>query len=193
MCGGGAQLALDMTTTFDTVPRGALVAAMRWVNSGLSLHSDCSYVIQHGQYRGRVAMPQGVKQGCTLAPLLRAVYSTFLAHCIGMATDYEWMLRCMTIYADDTHVHWEIDSERDLHFMRRCIQVIFSVYTEYGMKVNPRKSIFISGVIRRVGRQWMQSRQSHRSGQHYLDFGGPAGPPLVPQANPLKYLWVIVS
>ena len=58
------------------------------------------------------------------------------------------------------------------------------------MKVNPHKSIFISGEIGRVGRQ---SRQSHRSGQHFLDFGGPAGPLLVPQARSLKYLGVVVS
>ena len=62
----------------------------------LQLHNHCTYVIQHGPHVGRVNMMRGVKQGCplgcTLAPLLWAIYSTYLAHLIGNATDYDWML-----------------------------------------------------------------------------------------------------
>ena len=199
-CGGGAQMALDMTTALDRVPHGTLVDALRWAGATeqmihiiLQLHNHCTYVIQHGPHVGRVNMMRGVKQGCTLAPLLWAIYSTYLAHLIGNATDYDWMLRCMTLYADDTHLHWSVSCTRDLVFMRKCIQVIFRIYQEHGMKVNPHKSTFISGVIGKVGRQWLRNRQSRGGIGRTLDFGTPGQPLLVPQSTTLKYLGVIVS
>ena len=61
------------------------------------------------------------------------------------------------------------------------------------MKVNPHKSTFISGVIGKVGRQWLRNRQSRGGIGRTLDFGTPGHPLLVPQSTTLKYLGVIVS
>ena len=61
------------------------------------------------------------------------------------------------------------------------------------MKVNPHKSTFISGVIGKVGRQWLRNRQSRGGIGRTLDFGTPGQPLLVPQSTTLKYLGVIVS
>ena len=147
-CGGGAQLALDMTTAFDRVPRGTLVDALSWAGATeqmihiiLQLHNHCTYVIQHGPHVGRVNIMRGVKQGCTLAPLLWAIYSTYLAHLIGNATDYDWMLRCMTLYADDTHVHWSVSCTRDLVFMRKCVQECSQVYVHIGCHRQGRQAV----------------------------------------------------
>ena len=134
-------------------------------------------------------MKRGVKQGFALAPLLWAINSTYLAHLIGPLTDYDWMLRCMTLYADDTHVIWDVQHVSDLLFMRKCVQAIFHVSQMHGMKVNPHKSTFISGIIRKVGRQWLHAHQSHRAGSN----GTPSDLLKIPQSSMLKYLGVIIS
>ena len=116
------RLALSATQIGKAVPKGAAPSSSWKACSELGLggcyilqiHNHCTYVIQHGPHVGRVNMMRGVKQGCTLAPLLWAIYSTYLAHLIGNATDYDGMLRCMTLYADDTHVHWSVSCTREM-------------------------------------------------------------------------------
>ena len=77
------------------------------------LHEHCQYVIRDGPCTGRLAMRIRVKQGCTLAPLLWVIYN------------YEWMMASLTLYADDTHACWVVNTRSDLQFMRMCIQRIY--------------------------------------------------------------------
>ena len=169
-----------MAAAFDRVPRHALVQALRWAGATeqiihviLQLHNLCSYVIQHGRYQGRVNMRRGVKQGCTLAPLLWTIFSTYLAQCVGLETDYQWMLQCMTLYADDSHAHWEISAVTDLHFMRKCIHVIFKFYKAHGMLVKPHKSACISGIVGNQGKKWPQQWHVNSRGGALLNLWWP--------------------
>ena len=89
---GGAQLTLDMSTAFDRVPRSSLTEALLWAGASmqtvqgvLDLHEQCKYVIRHGPHASYLSMKRGVKQGCTLAPLLWVVYSVYVAHHVGLA------------------------------------------------------------------------------------------------------------
>ena len=146
---GGVQLAVDMSTAFDRVPRNALRRALVWAGASAQLvevidklHDQCDYHIQHAGFRGTVNMKRGVRQGCTLAPVLFAIFSCFLADLIGKRTDYAWMQHSLTLYADDAHASWIARSESDLHFIEHCIQAIHATFTEYGMVVNPQKSVW---------------------------------------------------
>ena len=74
---GGIQLAVDMSTAFDRVPRSALRQALVWAGASAQLvevidklHDQCGYHIQHAGFRGTVNVKRGVRQGCTLAPVL---------------------------------------------------------------------------------------------------------------------------
>ena len=156
--GGGAQLTLDMSTAFDRVPRSSLTEALLWAGASmqtvqgvLDLHEQCKYVIRHGPHTSYLSMKRGVKQGCTLAPLLWVVYSVYVAHHIGLETDYQWMLSHLTMYADDTHACWDLASSADLRFMSLCVRRIYEVYARFGMKLNPQKSVFVASSEYRAG------------------------------------------
>ena len=126
---GGCQLALDMSTAFDRVPRWALSEALQWAGADsrliaviLDLHNGCQYHIKHGPYVGRVRMGRGVRQGCTLAPLLRCIFSTYLLHVIGERTSHEWVRHFVTVCADDAHACWVLRKARNILDMRACIR-----------------------------------------------------------------------
>ena len=145
---GGAQFALDMSTSFDRVPGDYLNDALSWAGAtdqmiqGIpGLHEHCQYVIRHGPCTGRLAMRRGVKRGCTLVfcwPLCWGLFtSVYVAHHIGLATDYAWMMISLTLYADDTHACWIVNNRSDLQFMRRRVLKIYEVDSKFGMKLNP--------------------------------------------------------
>ena len=90
------------------------------------LHDQCDYHIQHAGFKGTVNMKRGVRQGCTLAPVLFAIFSCFLADIIGKRTDYTWMQQSLTLYADDTHAAWVVRSGADLPFLSNA----FWLYTQ---------------------------------------------------------------
>ena len=64
-----------------------------------------------------VDMDNGVRQGCTLAPLIWALYSVFLIHQVEINLNSRWPREAITLYADDTHCAWELDSLSDLRFL----------------------------------------------------------------------------
>ena len=193
---GGAQLALHMSTAFDRVPRDQLKQALLWAGATpqtihciLELHDSRSYQITHGPRSGKTNMRRGVKQGCTLAPLLWTVYSVFIAHNIRLETNYEWMLRFLTLYADDTHACWIIESKVDLQFMAKSVRKIYEIYARFGMKVNSQKSVFVPGLTGPVGKKWLKARlHGHGSGAR-VNFGGPHLFTLDPHAKELYLLW----
>ena len=197
---GGIQLAVDMSTAFDRVPRSALRQALVWAGASAQLievidklHDQCDYHIQHAGFRGTVNMKRGVRQGCTLAPVLFAIFSCFLADLIGKRTDYVWMQHSLTLYADDTHASWTVRSESDLLFVERCILAIHATFTEYGMVVNPQKSVVICSLFGRLSKQWCRNR-IQKSARGYFLCVGPVHQPLrIPIQSSMVYLGVVVS
>ena len=138
-------------------------------------------------------MKRGVRQGCTLAPVLFAIFSCFLADLIGKRADYAWMQHSLTLYADDTHAAWIARSESDLHFIEHCIQAIHATFTEYGMVVNPQKSVVICSLFGRLSKQWCRNK-IQKSARGYFLCVGPVHQPLrIPMQSSMVYLGVVVS
>ena len=84
---GGAQLTLDMSAAFDRLPRQALEDSLRWAGADeetisilIDMHCACHYKIVHEGFVAYIDMRNGVRQGCTVAPILWATYSVYLLH-----------------------------------------------------------------------------------------------------------------
>ena len=122
------------------------------------LHDQCDYHIRHSGFYGTVGMRRGVRQGCTLAPVLFAIFSCYLAEQIGVRTSYSWMKEHLTLYADDTHASWVVKSAEDLHFLENCVLAIHDVFQFYGMMVNPQKSSIILALHGKLCRQWQRCK-----------------------------------
>ena len=198
---GGAQLTLDMTTAFDKLPRQSLADSLAWANVDdnlasliLDVHLACRYRVEHEGYSTLIDMKNGVRQGCTLAPLLWALFSVFLLSSIEQQLgDTTWVRQGMTLFADDTHCAWQLQSQRDLRFMQQSLNVIFQVYRRHGMIINETKSAFIIRLGGTHGSKWLKDRVRLVDGKRVVCLSHGLDSVEVPLVKQVKYLGIIVS
>ncbi|CAE7797071.1 unnamed protein product [Symbiodinium sp. CCMP2592] len=197
---GGLMLSLDMSRAFDEIPRRMLEKAL--VHAGLSdelchailsLHEQCKYEVRHEAYTGVFDMKRGVRQGCSLAPLLFAVFSCWIYDVITLHTDSCWADRLMTLFADDSHLAFEIETLEDLISAQRIIRTVFKVLKDSGMQLNPSKSRVVLGLRGSAARRWIRKHTCYVDGSPVLSLGTPAEPLLIPQVPSMVYLGIVVS
>ena len=197
---GGIQLAIDLSTAFDLVPREQLRNALVWAGASgsltatiLNLHDVCRYSIQH---RGRIQhinMRRGVRQGCTLAPLLWVIYSAYIASHLKDELSGEWVDRHLTLYADDTHASWVVHTQTDLEQAFQSIRLIFSMYERFGMQVNPSKSGVVLGIRGLLGRSLLAGHVQGPKDNRRLVLGPPHDQLVIPVKTSMTYLGVQIS
>ncbi|CAE7689836.1 unnamed protein product, partial [Symbiodinium necroappetens] len=179
-CLGGAMLSLDLSRAFDEVPRLALDASLAHAGVPadlreliMRLHTQCHYAVTHKGQHGHFPMRKGVRQGCALSPLLFTVYTCHLYDVLASRTSACWAARAITMFADDTHISWDIDSTADLRFLVKCIQITFQTFAEFGMRLNPDKSKFILKIRGGAARKWIKAHTQRTANGPVLNLGTP--------------------
>ena len=197
---GGAQLLLDMSAAFDRLPRSSLLSALQWaqvpsnlISIIIDIHCVCRYHVLHEGFESFIDMKNGVRQGCTLAPILWSLYSVFLLSQIEDALGSSWPRENMTLYADDTHCAWRLQSEQDLNFMIKSALAIFSVYKRHGMCINPDKSTLLIKLVGTKGASWLKRHIQIKDGKRFFMFQHGTDFVMVPITAQSKYLGIIVS
>ena len=96
---GAAMLSVDLSLAFDRVSHHYLSDALRFLNVDLdtitiilSIHR-AKYHVQHGQQASSFDICNGIRQGCTLSPLLWVCVTHFLLHKFGLKKKREKALR----------------------------------------------------------------------------------------------------
>ena len=199
-CVGGIMLGLDLSRAFDQVPRPSLAHSLRnagapeaIINAVMHLHNACQYEVRHKGCTGKFAMQKGVRQGCTLSPCLYAIFSCLLYDVLAARTCPQWAAKAITLFADDSHLAWEVNSVADLQFVKHCIQQTFQVFREHGMSVHPEKSQLVLRVRGRAAANWIKQRQYRTPKGKFLDLGTPHAPIHIPVVSRMVYLGVVVS
>ena len=197
---GGLQLAIDLTTAFDTVPRDELGRALLWAGANnsliatiLDLHSVCQYTVQHKGRSKCIHMRRGVRQGCTLAPLLYVIFSAYLISKLQACLPADWVQHHLTLYADDSHASFEVSSTDDIIRSFQIIQSIFAVYREHGMCVNPLKSGVVLGVRGSKATELLHKHLQGKRDEQCLVIGFGKGELRIPVKTSMTYLGICVS
>ena len=152
----------------------------------------CADVVHEG-FESFMDMKNGVLQGCTLAPILWSLYSVFLLRQIEEALESSWPREQMTLYADDTHCAWRLQSEQDLNFMIKSALAVFDVYRRYGMRINPDKSTLIIKLGGTHGAKWLKQHIHLQDGKRVFMFQHGTSYVSVPISKQAKYLGIMVS
>ena len=95
--------------------------------------------------------------------------------------------RAATLFADDTHLSWDIAAESDLRFVMHC------VFQKYGMKVNPAISQLIVQIRGAAAQRWLRKHLHRTATGWVVELGTPAQSLRIPRVRQMVYLGVIAS
>ena len=143
------------------------------------LRCKSGYRISRGKQTACVEMKRGVRQGCTLAPVLFSAFTAYYLRLLEARTSKQWVSSNATLFADESHLAWEIESV-NLNQMQKMVQITFALFAELGMHVNPEKSTLIFGLRGRSLREWVKKRLFHRQKTRFVNLGTPTEPLQIP-------------
>ncbi|CAE7308131.1 pol [Symbiodinium sp. CCMP2592] len=199
-CYGGIMLRVDLSRAFDELPRASLELAMTHAGipvdlqaAILEIHERCNYRVSHGSHSGVFQLGKGVRQGCALSPLLFTIYSCWLFDQFAECTSWEFANAVATLFADDSHAAFKIESLQDVGRALRAIRILFGLFTKTGMQVNSAKSCIVAGLRGSAARNWLRRHACVVDGKPGLSLGTPGHPLSIPSANRMVYLGVVAS
>ena len=144
---GSFIVSLDLSRAFDTVPRQRLYEALHRVGVPTELitflqhiynNIECTFV-----YKGikrTYKTETGIRQGCSAAPTLWALYTADLFVQLSKVLPSSWTKEMLTLYADDLCIH--------CHFWNPNIQLqhastVLEYLELYGLKINFDKTVIL--------------------------------------------------
>ena len=162
---GGLILSLDLSRAFDEVPRNKLYNALARLGIDATLiqflqkiYSNTKFEFEfQGEYRYFWAS-KGIRQGCSAAPTLWALYTLDMLITLGAEVTDNWICQFLTLYADDICAHMDFWNERELKEHLHRLGKLFDVLESYGMTINTDKT---AALFKCIGKQ-----KNKITGQH---------------------------
>ena len=149
---GGCMLSLDVSKAYDHVDRGdlrlALLAAQvpeSLVQLILLIHFHAALRVRHGGHEKVICTKRGLRQGCSLAPALWAIYSGWLLRRMDLPGTLN-VAQANTTYADDMHYQWDIHNGVDLEAAYGAMKHILLSLQRAGLSVSEDKTVIILGI-----------------------------------------------
>ncbi|CAE7590378.1 Pol [Symbiodinium sp. CCMP2456] len=199
---GGLMLSLDLHKAFDSLAFSEMYLALIETNmpeplASLIMHIHCKtkLIIRHGGTSMTVAMKRGLRQGCPVAPMIYAAWTCRVCRLVNEALGKNWTSKCLSIYADDKHCFWSLQSENDLRTALQQASQVVHVLGRSGMQVNFSKSAAVL-MLRGVKASIMQALVTRIwNGVHCLCLQGENTKRsiYIPLKEELEYLGVVLS
>ena len=194
---GGITVSVDMSKAFDMVNRRLLFASL----SNLGIHDDIINMLkalyQHTTFsfshRGETRTLRtfrGIRQGCKAAPTLWCCFAAQLLTDIALQTSMEWLVDCITMYADDMVMHQHFENIDQLQTFIHTLDVL----EKCGMKLNMNKSEVMCRFLG-PGSSKAQKRfvKRTKTGSFLIIPRCDQAPTLLKIVPDLKYLGIVLS
>ena len=150
---GGISLFLDLTRAFDSVDRHILFQHMNTLPIPSNLvdlirmwHEQTHYNLVFRGNTYPIPVGKGVRQGCTIAPLLWLIYMDKILKELAALTGPEWIMQCVTIYADDLHIGCRFMSAAELRMHVTNMGHLLDVLHRLKLTVSCSKTFVILAV-----------------------------------------------
>ena len=144
---GALMLTVDLTQAFDRMPRSRLYEGMcrlelpqDLIHVLMAWHADIHYTIRHADSHRTFSSSQGIRQGCSVAPLLWLIFSHEVSCALSLKIGTDTLLRILTIFADDYHLADAFTSLPAFEHLLDVVAVLFRTLTAFGMEVSAGKS-----------------------------------------------------
>ena len=144
---GALMLTVDLTQAFDRMPRSKLYAGMcrldlpqDLIHTLMAWHAEIRYTIRHADDQRTFRASQGIRQGCSVAPLLWLIFSHEVSCALEAKVGRDMIIRTLTIFADDYHMADAFTSLAAFEHLLDVVAVLFHVLTAFGMEVSAGKS-----------------------------------------------------
>ena len=197
---GALQLSVDLTQAFDRMPRSRLLSSMRrialpqnLVHLVMSWHSQATYWFRHGGKEYSVPAEQGIRQGCSVAPLLWLIFVHSITMDLADRIGLEVVLAALTLFADDFHWAQEFSSMSQLEATIDNIKLLFRLLKNHGMTLSPTKSkaiLVLRGTLAQTARQRYTANTPEGKALRLQHLSGDVHIPLVSQ---FVYLGAVAS
>jgi len=159
---GGIQIFLDIDRAFDSVDRCKLFTKLRDLGIEANIiqllwgwHADTDYIVSHAGESTPVRVQKGLRQGCKAAPFLWNCLVTIFLRQLSSAVSMEWILNCLSIYADDFHIGCIFRNLDEMKVALHSIGQVLQMLTEFDLSVNPSKSV---AIVSTSGTNWRKHR-----------------------------------
>ena len=176
-CLGGAQLALDFSRAFDSMPRSCIQHMLHWAKvpepliiALLAWHEQTVYCFgEAGSAKGErcIRVTQGVKQGCQIAPALWTMFTCFVCDLINQNLGEKWCQQHLVGFADDTHLRWLLDSFVKCEAMCMDIDRIMVLFKSLHLQVNEDKSHLLVELRGSEAERWFRKRRFKLPKKHH--------------------------
>ena len=196
-CCGCILVSLDLSNAFDKVNRALLLSKLASMGLPSELlgvigawYLNPSYELKIGDLYRTVHTTRGVRQGCTLAPLLWVCYLYCLIEDLRMARPGVDWLSLLTAYADDLLLSFAIDTEGDVKTACDNIVFFFDFLKVYGLEVNLSKTQVLCRLIGKSSQRAMSKLvRPHEGGRRFKA----SSELFLPLTDEIEYLGVSLS
>ena len=196
-CFGCMVVSLDLSNAFDKVNRVKLVSALEHLGipqeltgaiRSWYLHPD--YILKIGDHLRTVHTSRGVRQGCTLAPLLWVVYLYSIIQDLCRAHPSVPWLDLLTAYADDLVLCFPIDDVPDVSQACSSIATFLEFLQKFGLEVNVDKTQVLLHLVGHGSRKLLRKVVRMQDGVRRLKVNEHL---LLPLKDEIEYLGVKLS